>query len=530
MSRFAAIDIGSNALRLLIVESSRPGDAADSSSEAFKVLTSERAPVRLASSVFQTRDIDADTMQEALRALTNFRSQMSEAGVVAYRAFATASVRSAHNAQTFIERARNEADIDIREIDGLEEARLVNLAIDHALNLDESALLFDLGGGSLEISELVSEDRAPEFSVSLEVGTVRLLESFFDETGVVSPRIAALVREHLARIFEPYSAYLRRRQGMLTVGAGGNLVSIARHTRARTQTSSTADLVPAIDLSKAKLLLAEIGKLNIENRIRLYKFRPDRADVIVPALFVVEAFAELMNVQTITVPGVGLKEGIVLELIAKHFSRWDYQKQDAALLENVRSISRRYGVSKTHANKVDELACAIFDTVKNEAKLQNKDRILLRAAAYLHDVGTFIAGRSHHKHAEYIIENTNILGLSTKRKRMLALISRYHRRSLPSPRHQKFRALSDRDQTRVKQLAAILRIADGLDRSGHGRISNIRAEIVSDRREASETSKTLRIEVATKHHIALELWAADRKKDLFEVAFHMPVEISVLKH
>src|SRR4051794_37922413 len=154
MARFAAIDVGSNALRLRIIEAERPRDGQPApTSAAWKELASQRAPVRLGREVFLAGTLTPTEIAGASEALKRFRTAIDEAKVDRYRAVATSAVREAKNGQVLVERAEREAGILLEVIEGVEEARLVQLAVQRRMSLGERrALLIDIGGGSTELT------------------------------------------------------------------------------------------------------------------------------------------------------------------------------------------------------------------------------------------------------------------------------------------------------------------------------------------------------------------------------------------
>src|SRR5579864_860329 len=207
MPRFAALDLGSNALRLRIIEanaSSRGGGDEQlpllpSEASTFRELKSLRAPVRLGSEVFLTGRLAASSIGQACAALREFREEMDAAKVDAYRATATSAVREASNGPVLVERARREAGIELEVIEGVEEARLIQLAVVRRLALgDRRALLVDVGGGSTELTYLDRGKNA--FSISLPVGTVRLLEMYLRGTKTVDRARQKLLLEGIDRV------------------------------------------------------------------------------------------------------------------------------------------------------------------------------------------------------------------------------------------------------------------------------------------------------------------------------------------
>src|SRR5580658_76844 len=206
MPRFAALDLGSNALRLRVIEAMAPNTEGRSQlallpgepTSSWREVTSLRAPVRLGAEVFTTGKLAPTSIGQACAALREFRIAMDTAKVDAYRATATSAVREAQNGATLVERARRETGIELEIIEGVEEARLIQLAVVRQLALhDKKALLIDLGGGSTELTLL---DRGQSsFSVSLPLGTVRLLETVLKGARALSKNDAKLLGEMVDR-------------------------------------------------------------------------------------------------------------------------------------------------------------------------------------------------------------------------------------------------------------------------------------------------------------------------------------------
>jgi exopolyphosphatase/guanosine-5'-triphosphate,3'-diphosphate pyrophosphatase len=203
----------------------------------------------------------------------------------------------------------------------------------------------------------------------------------------------------------------------------------------------------------------------------------------VPALQVVTRIASLAKVKAIVAPGVGVKDGILTELIAKHYRVWDYGTERDKLLAAGLQLGRRYHFDERHAMRVSALALEFFDGTQSIHGLSDEDRSVLRLAALLHDVGDFLNPSGHHKHSEYIIESSEVMGLPFERRQIIAQVARYHRRSFPTTRHPKFKALDEDTRERVRRLAAILRVADALDRGHRSKVDKL--SIVRRRQDAA---------------------------------------------
>ncbi len=495
MPSFATIDLGSNANRLLIVEAEAPGE--------LRKVVSLRRPVRLGHRVFLTGRLDPQQVDACVAALKEFKKELDGRELTAVRAVVTASARDAVNSGDLIERAEREAGIRLEAISGTEEARLVKLAVDSRMQLGGyRSLLVDLGGGSLELSE-VNHDEV-RYSTSLEIGTVRLLESFLMAGEPVTDRQEKLLKSYIERMIGPIEDKFRRRRYDIVAGTGGNFDAIARLCP-----GPESDL-PTIDVQAARALLPRMKKLTPIERQAAYGLRADRADVIVPALYVILRVADLARTEEIACPGVGLKEGMAVELVDKHYRVWDYSVDESAMARAAVHLGRRYHFDEPHATQVDRLACVLFDKLGAVHELGPSDRQLLRVAALLHDVGDFISSAAHHKHTQYIIENTDLMGLSQGQRIVVAAVARYHRRAMPSAKHASFKKLSPADRKRVRKLASLLRVADALDRAHRSKVRTVDVEL-----QGEEIVITPR----GSGDLALEVWTARRKAELFEKTF-----------
>jgi exopolyphosphatase/guanosine-5'-triphosphate,3'-diphosphate pyrophosphatase len=314
-------------------------------------------------------------------------------------------------------------------------------------------------------------------------------------------------------VLEPHRKDLRLRKWDAVVGTGGNLEAIAKLCPAKDAIAGQ----PTIDISKAKTMLTTMSGMSAKKRERRYSIKPDRADVIVPALQVVTRIAALSKVDRIVAPGVGVKDGILTELIAKHYRVWDYSTERDKLLAAGLQLGRRYHFDERHAMRVSALSLELFDATQKLHGLSEEDRSTLRLAALLHDVGDFINPSGHHKHSEYIIESSEVMGLPLERRKVIAQVARYHRRSFPTTRHSRFKALDEDTRERVRRLAAILRLADALDRGHRSKV---------DRLDIKVGAKSVQIAVAAAEDTSIELWTAERKSDLFTEVFGVSVKLS----
>ncbi|HUP19665.1 MAG TPA: Ppx/GppA phosphatase family protein [Gemmatimonadota bacterium] len=499
--RVGVADVGSNAIRLIAAEFIAP--------TTYTELVSERLPVRLGHGVYRTGRLDPDAVEGAVRALSRFRDVLDELGIERYRAVATSAVRESEDGRALIRRVRDECGIKLEVVSGVEEIRLVYWAARDRLGIeDEPWILADLGGGSLEVALANGEGLIDAESHS--IGSVRLYEELENASGKMK-RFRRLLDEYLEAL--RILAFDRPVEVEGFAATGGNMEDLAALAGAVTDERGVA-IVPLDDLDD---LIAQLSKMSVEERIEELGLRPDRADVVLPAGLVYARLARMAGVDEIHVPRVGVKEGVMFDLVQRLSSRAGYGERHARdTRAGAVALGRRFGFEEEHGIHVARLSERLFDALEPIHELEAEDRELLVAAAVLHDVGQRISYNRHHKHSEYLISNSELPGFSPHEVGLVAQIARYHRKADPSPRHEPFAALDEEDQDRVTRLAAILRLADALDREHHQRVERVEVRIEDDE---------VGLGLVGDGDLALERWALERKAGLFEETFDLAVTV-----
>jgi exopolyphosphatase / guanosine-5'-triphosphate,3'-diphosphate pyrophosphatase len=478
MPRFAAIDVGSNALRLRVIEAMAPSQGAKPRAVAagtpvpapdaqWRDLATLRAPVRLGAEVFLSGRLAPTSIGQACDSLRGFRDEMDRWKVDAYRAIATSAVREAKNGGTLVERARREAGIELEAIEGIEEARLIQLAVTRRISVaDRRTLLVDVGGGSTELTLLDRGNTA--FTMSLLLGTVRILEAYLKGAKTVDRARERLLEEVIDRALGEALPQVGTVDQL--VGTGGNIETLW-------------DLCPAkgsaraIDISATRSLFKKLCAMSAGERRDAYQLRPDRADTIVPAIAILLRLASALKLSTVLAPGVGLAAGALEELVDKFFHVWDAAGEAERVLEACGRLGRRYHFDEAHARQVCRFAAQLFDDLQRVHAFSERDRLLLRAAAMLHDIGDYVHYSGHHKHSQYLILHADIMGLSRDERAIVANIARYHRKGPPDASHPGYSELTKEARGKVRGLAAILRIADALDREHKQKIESVRGAV-----------------------------------------------------
>lgn len=504
--RVGAVDVGSNAMRFLLAEFSSPA--------AYSVLETERLPVRLGHDVFLTGRLTQTAMDAALAALATFRDKLARWEVPHHRAVTTSAVRESKNGDEFLERVQRETGLRLEIITGSEEARLVYLAVRNRVDLGiHDWIVADLGGGSVEVSRVNSEGIL--WSESHTMGSVRLLEELSD-SGAEPGRFRRLLEEYVSILRIPVSAGQRPPAGF--AATGGSMEQLARISGA----APDAGGVSRVPVAALRGVIELLTRHSYRQRIDLFGLREDQADVILPAAMVYERLASLAGVPEITVPHVGVKDGVVLDVVEELVThRAHRERQEQEILNGAVHLGRRYMFDEAHARQVTRLALSIHDQLMALGRLEGADRHLLLAAGLLHDIGGYISFKKHHRHSGYIIAQSDLPNVAPRQMQIVAQVARYHRKGDPSTRHEEYARLSQEDRRRVNRLAAILRLADALDREHQQRVSRVFLT------EGEGRKMVLRLE--GDGDLLLERWALRRKTGLFEKVFRTGIILQIDK-
>jgi exopolyphosphatase/guanosine-5'-triphosphate,3'-diphosphate pyrophosphatase len=497
----AAIDAGSNAVRLSVA---RAHSALD-----IEPLHSERYALRLGEGVFVRHRFSEELLKKGLKAFKHLREIMDEFGVTRYRAVATSASREALNRRQFVRRVKQATGIKLEVIGAKEESRLGREAVFAALGPEaQPSCIVDLGGGSLELSIL--RDHVVVGGAQLPVGTVRLLTTLGIH-GIVRPVQGEQVRRYVRALLESRLPTRPNLGDEVSVALGGNAETLANIAPGPRQ-----DGLPTLELSLLRERISDILSRDLRGRMKTYGVRRDRADVMGIAAIVFLTLGRYLNIRRFLIPSVGVREGLMHEIAREVFSRKEPHRYNATarqMLLGTRSFGRRLEYDQQHAEHVRELSVKLFDLLQAVHHLPPQARVQLEAGALLHDVGHRVSHRGHHKHGEYLTLNGDIPGLEERDRHMVAAIVRYHnRKSEPASHHPAYSALNNNDKRMARRLAAILRIAEGLDHSHRQRVLNVRAAF-------QRGAVTLRLDA--RGDVAEDLRDAERGIDLFEKEFHV---------
>jgi exopolyphosphatase / guanosine-5'-triphosphate,3'-diphosphate pyrophosphatase len=503
--QLSAIDAGSNAIRLVIARATSP--------QHIQILETERAAVRLGHNAFTHRLLDDETISRASRAFRHFRGRMDHYHVSASRAVATSAAREVRNCRRLMERIRRKSGIELEIISSQEEARLVCSAVHWALgDRVQPRLIFDLGGGSLELNFF--ERGTLRQRVALPLGTIRLMETFGIEGAIGEDHLRRL-RHHVLSLLRSAMPSRPQLSRAIAVACGGNAEALVR--------IAPGPLVARTPTINTRLLRDQmwgILSLDVASRMRVFRVRKDRAEVMGIASIIITTLAHWLGARLLLVPGVGVREGLLLDLVAEQYSGGtasDEEKDRAEkLLAGVRWFGRRHSVDSQHSDQVAQLALSLFDQLRPIHEMGAEMRLVLEMGALLHDIGHFVHRKAHHRHGEYLVRYGEIPGLSGWRRETVAALVRYHNcKSEPQVGHASYSALDSEKRRELRLLISLLRIAEKLESEHAQKIAGVDVQIAGRRAiffiQAAEGTR-------------LDIAGLQRKSDLFEKEFHLKAE------
>jgi len=503
MPRYAAIDVGSNSIRMEAAELT-PGTEP-------KILASDREVTRLGESVFRTGRLSEEAMQLACTVLARMAAKIKTLDVVGARAVATSSVRDARNQAEFLARASEAAGVPVEVVSGREEARLIHLGVRTRWpNAGHSLLMVDIGGGSAEI--IRSEGGHVREAVSKPLGAIRLKEIFLTADPPAERQLHQMreyIEERLAGAVRRFGHDRYDRAIATSATAAAVVCAVNGVPRPR---RDGADRLRASTL-QVQRLFRRIRGLDLAHRRRVPGVGPRRAEIIVSGTAVLLHVLEAFRLPSVYYSAAGVRDGIIADLALRGVGRelWTLSRDERVEVEK---MSVRCGVSREHVRAVASYVEQLFHCLLPLHQLPPVYCRLLEAAAYLHDTGHLISDSSHHKHSYYIVANSDMPGFTAHERAFIANLCRYHRKVMPAADHTNNQGLNAEEKRALTLLIPLLRLADNLDRSKTQRVSSI---------ECAVRDGGITLQLASKQDINLELWAAERVSDLFQTVYGRPL-------
>jgi exopolyphosphatase/guanosine-5'-triphosphate,3'-diphosphate pyrophosphatase len=508
MSKLAVLDIGTNSIHMVLADVEPDF--------SYKILDRYKDVTRLGDGTFKTHRLPDTAMKRGLEVIKTQVTLARNKGYKRIKAVATSAVREAKNGGEFLKAIARKTGLTVRVVTGQEEARLIYLGVRHSMELsDKPSLIVDIGGGSVE---LIAGDRdAMLQGQSLKLGAIRLKDLFLHRdppTETVAEELQQAVDAEIAAALERFKVK-EFRQIVGTSGMIGNLAEII-HLRRTGRPVQQLNLA-TIDVKEIAQTEELLKKTSLKERLAIPGLDPKRADLLLPVTMVLRTLLERVGQDTLTISDKAIREGIIYDFIQRHQEGIRAEQEIPNVRRrNVLYLAERCRYPQAHSHHVARLAGQLFDQTAPLHKLGEREREWLEYAALLHDIGYLINPRQHHKHAYYLITNSDLDGLTAEEIEIIANVARYHRRALPELKHKPYESLSLKNRRTVQKLSALLRIADGLDRSQFAVVQKLKVKL----------GNPVRVMLSTTSDPELEMWAARTRADLFTRAFRRAVNFS----
>jgi exopolyphosphatase/guanosine-5'-triphosphate,3'-diphosphate pyrophosphatase len=502
VSRLAAIDIGTNSIRLIVAEPLRGG--------SYRILDEEKETTRLGENLAKSNRLAESAINKSLLALRRMKQIAEGFQIAQLKTIATCAVREAANGEEFVRRAREELGITIEVIRAEQEALLAFASVQRAFDIqNQHVAVADIGGGSTEI--VLALGPLVEAVYTTQLGAVRLSELYAD---TASPegfaQLVDFIDRHLRKhtknpVFVPHILF----------GSGGTFTSLAAMTMAGKGQSGLPVRGYQVTRAEVRHLLDRLRKIPLKERASVQGLSPDRADIIVAGLAIIDRIMDRFEVNVVQVHNRGVRDGLLLSMIDQYAGLpADVPHDRDAAIER---LAINCGCEMAHSRHVAKLAASIFRQLAIARGIDPLDCPLLEAAARLQDVGYLINYDQHHKHSYHLILHSRLEGFTQQELEIVANVARYHRGADPKRKHENFQQLSSRDQLRVRQMAAMLRLAGGLDRSNTQQITDVHLE--------SLKNGDMRLCASASRYPEVDLWAARKRAKLFDKVFDTSLSI-----
>jgi exopolyphosphatase/guanosine-5'-triphosphate,3'-diphosphate pyrophosphatase len=510
--RLAAIDVGSNSIHMIVAQADADG--------GISTLWRLKEMVGLGRLSFPSKRLTVDAMNRAVSVLARFQQAAQQRQAEKIVAVATSAVREAENGGDLIERVRRELGLYVRVVSAREEARLIYLAVRHAIPMrGQPHLLIDIGGGSVEF--VVGDDKRAALLESRKLGAARMTAQFIKSDPIGEDEYRALLK-HYDKELSPLCEQIAALNPVKVLGTSGTLENIAAMTGSEPTPNGDEHRTQVIERNRFDKLLAELLESQSNDRARIRGLDDQRKDQIVAGAVLVSEVFRRLHLKRIEICPMALREGILLDYLSRHLPDLAIRREvPDPRRRSVLDLARRCDWHKTHSEQVAGICLKLFDELRPLHGMSAAERELIEFGALLHDIGWHIGRTGHHKHSMYLILHGDLKNFSPEEIKVIANIARYHRKASPQNKHEDYASLPARLRRVVDVGAALLRLSDGLDRSHCSVIQDIRIRI--------DEKKKIRCVLTARSDAELEIWGARRKMDWFKKVFGRTISFELAK-
>lgn len=508
MPTFAAVDIGSNSVRLKIARLYRG---------RLRALHEDREVTRLGEGVFKTGFLTPESMSETIKVLRRFHRTTQQFVPDTVRVVATSAVRDARNSQAFLEWVRSATGWRVEIVSGIEEARLIHLGLVTDPRIDRTpTLMIDLGGGSCELT--VSQGGHIRDAVSLPLGAVRLTNEFLAHDAPRKgelKRLRGFVTREVNRVVNRIST-AKVKNVIATSGTAAALAAAASHLHRRG--SRQRSVVSRGEMTR---IAKRLARLELAERRKIEGIGPRRAEIIVAGAIVYHELLDRLRLRSFRYSQLGLRDGILSQMAAEYDSTTRSGKQiESERWQSILNAVQHYHIDRKHAMDVRDSSMLLFSALRSVHCLPPEYREWLSAAAMLYEVGDYVNRNGHHRHTHYIISNSEILGYTPQQRRIIAAIARYLGKSRPTVEDGPMKAIETADHSDVQKAIVLLRLARALNLGRSRAVEQVRIAVRS-----AEVLVTL--VPRRRMGVDLELWAVEKQGDYFREVFGRELSTAV---
>ena len=469
-----------------------------------KVLEECNRRVRLGEETFKNKIIPFSMVNEICELLVGFKRLMTEYEVEEYSMQATTAVREALNRVFLLDQIYIRTGLKVTVIDLPEEIYTKYASIRRTMKLDgltgvdESMLMMDISSGGLGITFV--KDNIIRYQQNLNIGVIRVKESF-NRNQRSSMKFNQALAEYLSSTMGAVRDALKNEQIHYLVLTGAESELLLQMMGVEFKAG-----VIRIKTEQFMQLFKTVHEL-----IKVFKINEDVAELVVPTILLYEQLLALVPVQEIILTDDRFIDGICLLHIGPKASKDYADELEQEQLSLLYSIGERYQYDEAHSRQVAKLALAMFDKLGKHHGLDSHSRILLQATALLHDIGKYVSLRSHSLYSYMLIMSCDILGFSEMDKKIVALASYYHAHRLFSgKRHAEVEEMSPEIMPLVAKIAALVRLADAMDRSYKQKIKSCRVNVKNG---------VMKVEAVTLEDLTIEEWTFASKASFFEEVY-----------
>ena len=460
------VDIGSTFIRMTIAEGRGPG--------AFSVLERVVQSVAIGREVVASRRVSNATIEKCVSILRSYQKLLAEYAIPqeTVRVTATAAVREAENCDAFIDRLAVATGMRVNVLDVSEVGYYHHLALQPIFAADKKAdttayCVMEIGGLTTEV--LCVDHREIRFAQTYNNGSLRIRHQL-QESGMPDRRMTEIAEGRAKEMELHLSQNIRNLEALKLVLVGREM----RFAASRLLDEWKGEGLAKVSVAAFAKLVREVVALPVEELARCYQLAYPDAETLAPALMIALRIAKALELKAVYIGGLSFCDGLVIEALEGLL--WD-KSMSHHILRIAQETGMKYRHDARHARYVARVATELFDLLQDEHRCTPLHRLILEVAAWLHDIGVFINTRGHHKHSMYIIQHTEFLGLNTRLINLISLVARYHRKTGPLASHGDYMALPHEDRLAVCKLAALLRVADALDRVHDQSLGDIRFDL-----------------------------------------------------